>query len=414
MRERIRKDFTKHNPEDESRSGSRRKKKAQPRVRSRTVIRLLIVAAVLLALYGLVANWRAFTPDSFVTWMEDVLDGTTGGEWPVAITGDTVFDLQQAGGNLVALTDTDTVYFNKSGGESLRRACAYAKPMMRVNGRYVLVLETGGNRYRLETRSGVECEPMVANKINTGAVSEKGHVAVVTDSSQSHVSEVTVFDRDGDKRYQWLSSEWLVMDVSFSKDSNALAVVGCRAQNGAMQSAILIFDLRDGEAQPKQYTGEQVLYSRVQYMDSGTVAALGDTHTRFVNPTGALDTTVTYTDVELIGFSLDDAHVAIVTRPYGSQEGGTAAIYSSSGDKRFETAIEGAYRDVSVGGRGFAVLTDRYVYDLSTEALKDRGAAASDSLMVGAIDRKVLVLGMSQLQPAEWETATTEGKKDVG
>lgn len=407
MRERIRKDFTRHNPEDGEQNTSTPRRKKKKRVRSHVVIRLLIVAAILLSLYALVANWRTFAPDSFVTWMEDVLDGTTGGEWPVSITGDTVFDLQQAGGNLVALTDTDTVYFNSSGGESLRRACAYAKPLMRVNGRYVLLLETGGNRYRLETRSDIEVELDVTNKIYTGAVSAKGHVAVVTDSSQSHVSEVTVYDRDGDKRYQWFSSEWLVMDVSFSSDSNSLAVVGCRAQNGAMQSAILIFDLRGEEEQPKQYIGDQALYSRVQYMDSGTVAAIGDTHMRFVNPTGALDTTVMYTDVELIGFSLDTTDVAIVTRPYGSQEGGTAAIYSSSGDKRCDQAIEGTFRDVSVGGKGFLVLTDRYVYNMNNEGLQERGASASDSLMVGAIDRKALILGMSQLREVVWEEEDT-------
>lgn len=405
MRKRIRKDFTEHNPEDEAKTTASRKhkKKKNKVIRSRVVIRFLIVAAVLLALYALVINWRAFAPDSFVSWMEDVLDGTTGGEWPVSITGDTVFDLQQAGGNLVVLTDTDTVYYNGSGGESLRRACAYAKPMMRVNGRYVLLMETGGTRYRLETRSGVECEQELSSNISTGAVSGKGDVAVVTASSQSHVSEVLVFDRDGDKRYQWLSSEWLVLDVSFSNDGNALAVVGCRANAGAMQSAVLVFDLRDGEAQPKQYLGDGVLYTRVQFMDSGTVAAVGDTQMRFVNPTGALDTAVPYTDVELIGFCLTESEVAIVTRPYGAQEGGTAAIYSSAGDKRCEQAIEGAFRDVSAGGAGFLVLTDRYVYTMDKEGLEDRAAVTADSLMVGGIDRKALVLGMSQLREVTWD-----------
>lgn len=406
MRERIRKDFTEHNPEDEAQSGAssrkKHKKKKSP-VRSRVVIRVLIVVAVIGLLAAVIVNWRAFAPDSFVSWMEDVLDGTTGGDWPVAITGDAVFDLQQAGGNLVVLTDTDTVYFNSSGGESLRRACAYAKPMMRVSGRYVLVLETGGERYRLETRSGIECEQEVGNTLRTGAVSPKGDVAVVTDSSQSHVSEVVVYDRDGDRRYQWLSSEWLVMDASFAGDGNSLAVVGCRAQNGAMQSAILVFDLRDGEAQPRQYIGDRVLYSRVQYMDSGTVAAVGDTQARFVNPTGALDTTVSYTEVELIGFCLTESEAALVTRPFGSQDGGTVTAYSSSGDKRCEQALEGAFRDVSAGGDGFLVLTDRYVYNLGKEGLRANTAVSADSLMVGSIDKRALVLGMSLLNEVIWE-----------
>ncbi len=407
MSRRTYKDFGK--PADEAKETSKRRTKKK-RGSMKLLIRFMILCAVLLCLYALILNWKSIAPDSFVAWVDDMIDGTAGGSWPVSLTGDTVFDIQEAGANLVMVTDTATRYYNTSGGESVKRTCSYADPLLRVTDKYVLLLETGGNRYRLETRSRIELEKTVGNVIYTGAVSAKGDVAVVTDSAQSHISEVTVFSRTGDQRYQWLSSEWLVMDVSFSRDSNTLAVVGCRAQNGAMQSAILVFDLRGREEQPIQYLSDGVLFSRVQYMKSGTVVALGDQQARFVNPTGSLDTVISYEEVELIGFAFGAGDIAVITRPYGSQEGGTATVYSASGDVRTTQAFEGAYRDVAIMDNSFLVLSDRYLYKLDAKGLHDRAPVSADCLMAGAVEGKALVLGLTQLGEASWESKATTTK----
>lgn len=397
----IRKDFRKPNDESADAAPARRAKKKRGGLR--LLIRLMIVAAVLLCLYALAVNWQDIAPDRFVAWISDVVSGTTGGSFPVSLTGDTVTDMQEAGSNLVLLGDTDVVYYNSSGGESLRRTCAYAKPLMRVSDQYVLLLESGGKRFRLETRSDIRLDMAVANTIYTGAVSKKGDVAVVTDSSQSYISEVTVYSRRGTQRYQWFSSEWLVMDVAFSNDGNSLAVVGCSAKDGAMQSAILSFDLRGREEQPKQYLGNGVLYSRVQYMNSGTVVALGDTQMRFVNPTGSLDVTVSHEEEELIGFAFGSSDTAVVTRPYGSQEGGTVTVYSVSGDVRSTHSFEGAFRDIAAANKDFLVLTDTYVYTVGHSGTVKQAAAQADSLMTAAIDGKALVLGLAALDEITFE-----------
>ena len=404
MSRRTYKDFSKP-AEEQSRTDKRRERKKK-NSGWKLLIRFSMLCVVLLCLYAMVLNWKSIAPDSFVAWVDDIVDGTTGGSWPVSLTGDTVFDMQEAGANLVMVTDTSVKYYNATGGESVKRTCAYASPMLRITDKYVLLLETGGNRYRLETRSQIEGEHTVMGKIYTGAVSAKGDVAVVTDSSQSHISEVTVFSRAGNQRYQWLSAEWLVMDVAFSRDGNTLAVVGCRAQSGAMQSAILVFDLRGREEQPVQYIADGVLYSRVQYMKSGTVAAIGDAQTRFVNPTGTLDTAVQHKDVELIGFSFGNNELALVTRPYGSQDGGTATVYTSAGDVRLTFDFEGEFRDVTMAKKNFLVLSDEYLYDLGNKGMADRAPVSADSLMTGTVEGKALVLGLTQLAEAAWESKT--------
>jgi len=400
MRGRIRKNFRRPADPDQENQPVKRSKKRRGGLR--LIVRLSIVAAILLAVFALLANWKELSPDSFVAWVEDVLGGTTGGSWPVSLTGDNVSDMEEVGGNLVLMTDTASVYYNKSGGESLRRTCSYAKPLLRTAGRYAVVLETGGKRYRLETRSDIELEKTIDGKIVTGTVSKKGDVAVVTETTQSHLSSVIVFSKEGTQRYQWSTSEWLAMDVSFSADGNSLSVVGCRARNGEMQSTLLVFDIRHQDAQPRQYTADGTLYARVKYMDNGSVVAVGNTHVRFVNPTGELDKIVENTGMEIVGYTFGDNSAACAMRPYGSQENGTLYIYSSNGDEQFKQAYEGEFRDVCVSEGNYLMLTNRFAYEMSANALVHKKAVEVDSLMIGAIDGKPLYLGLTALKELTW------------
>ncbi len=407
MGRKLRKDFRRAADAESERTAEQEEKRRQRRAKKRRgklrlLLRLMIAAVIVLCVVALFANWKEIAPDSFVSWVEDVLAGTTGGSWPVALMGESVGDLQEVGGNLVVLTDTSTVYYNGNGGESLRNTCAYAKPLMRSNGRFVLLMETGGNRYRLETRSGQEYSKTLSGTIYTGAVSVKGDVAVVTGSTQSYVSDVTVYSRAGEQRYQWLSSEWMVMDVAFAADGNTLAVVGCRSNGGAMQSAVIVFNLREREQQPVSYTADNVLYSRVHFTGSGTVVAVGDSALRFVNPRGSLDAVVSLEERELVGFAFSGSDVAVATRPYGTQDGGTVDVYSATGDKRLTGVYEGSLRDVSAMNSSFLVLTDRFVYETGGDGFVRHGTVAADSRMVGAIDGKPLVLGLTMLEPVVW------------
>lgn len=403
MRRTMNTDFTK--PAEETARPVRRKKR---RNNLRLLLRVMLVVVLLLCLYALMVNWKDIAPDRFVSWVQDVVSGTTGGSWPVDLSSETAQDMQEVGGNMVLLTDGATVYYNSSGGESLRRTYAYAKPLMRTADRYVLLMETGGKRFRLESRDEVVFEPEegLSNNIYTGAVSVKGDVALVTDSSQSHVSEVIVFSRKGNERYQWYSSEWLVMDASFSKDGNSLAVVGCRTQGGAMQSAVLVFDLRGREEAPVQYVSDNVLFTGVQYMSGGTVIAIGDSQARFVNPTGSLDVTVAHEEEELIGYTFSTGDVMLVTRAYGSQDGGKAAVYSSTGDLRAEVTFAGEFRDAASSNKNFLLLTDAFVHEVKYSGITGQAEVAADSLMTGAIDGKPLVLGLTSLSEVSFVKPT--------
>ncbi len=398
MSRRIIKDFSRPAQTQNEPPRRRKKKRTWPRV----LAILLILTAVALVVWLLASNWQDIVPESLVSWIEDLSAGTTGGSWPVEINGKGVADISQTGSHTVVLTDTASIYLNGSGGESVRRTHAYSRPLLDAAGRYVLVAERGGNRYRLENRSRVLLEKTVENMIYTAAVSEQGDVAAVTDSSQSHLSEISVFTRKGEQRYRWLSSEWLVLDIAFSSDGRRLAAVGCRSADGAMESALMVFDLLSGEEQPVTYSARDVMYSAVHFFPDGMVTAIGDSSLRAVNPGGTLDQTISYEGSELVGFAFAGG-TAVVTRPYGSQESGTLTLYSSSGDVKRQEKFEGEFRDVSPYRKGVLLLTDRSVAEIDANGVERTAAVSDDSLMAGCVGDTALVLGLTQLSSVGWE-----------
>lgn len=395
MRHRIQKNFLR--PAEQEQDTFKQKRSRKRRGGLRMLVRVMIVLVALAVLIALAVNWKDLAPDSFVAWVEDAVGGTTGGSYPVSLDGDNVADMQEVGGNLVMLTDTATVYYNEHGGESVRRTCSYAKPLLRVNDKYVLLLETGGYRFRLETRSDIELEHTVSGKIVTGAVSSKGDVAVVLESTQSHLSEILVFSAKGKERYQWLSSDWLVIDCAFSSDGNSLAVTACKTQNGSMQSTLLVFNLRRADAVPTQYLADGTLYTRVSYMDSGTVVAIGDTHCRFVNPTGSLDAEIDMRDRRVAGIAFGDNLVAVASNAYGTQNAATVQIFSSSGDLRATHEIDGEFRDLCPSGSRVLALTDRFLYEFNDTTVVHQQDVPADSLMTSTVVGHTVVLGLAEL-----------------
>lgn len=401
MRHRIQKNYLRPADDEEHASASRKRTKKRGGG-LRMLVRVMLVLVALAAFIALMINWKDLAPDSFVAWVEDVVGGTTGGTYPVSITGDNVVDMQEVGGNLVMLTDTATVYYNEHGGESVRRTCSFARPLLRVNDKYVLLLETGGYRFRLETRSDVELEHTLSGKIVTGAVSAKGDTAVVLEATQSHLSEVLVFSAKGKERYQWLSSDWTALDCAFSADGNSLAVTACKTQSGSMQSTVLVFDLRSADTQPKQYLADSTLYTSVSYTDSGTVVAIGDTHCRFVNPTGSLDARFDISGSKLAGITFGDNLIAVATSTYGTQNAYTVHIFSASGDLRASHTVEGDFRDLSTIGDRVLALTDQYIYELDGTAVAHQQEVEADSLMTGTVVGHVVVLGLTELNEIIW------------
>ena len=108
---------------------ARKRKHRHPILKA--AVRLLVVAAVLVAGIAVWKNWDKLAPEAVLDWIDLKLDGADKGDgFPYAISGDTVVSMGQVKNNLALLTDTSLLFINEKGGEIARRSHAYARPIL--------------------------------------------------------------------------------------------------------------------------------------------------------------------------------------------------------------------------------------------------------------------------------------------
>lgn len=376
----------------------RKRKKRHPWLKA--TVRLLIVAAVLVAGLAVWKNWDTLAPEALLDWADQQFSGGAKGDgFPYAISGDTVVSMEQAGRNMALLTDTSLLFINEKGGEAAKRSHSYAQPMLHTAGEYALVTETGGGRYQLETRrETVLTGQLEGRKIMAAAVHTDGTVALATDTtSQSYVSEVEMLSRRGKQLFSWKSTKLLITGLAISPDGKSLAVIGVTAEAGAMKSTLMVFDLSDPSAVPKEYSGTDELLISVSFFESGTVAAVGDESIWVVNPEGTLFEKKSYEGLELMGAAVGETSAGIVLRHSGSSDGGRLMVVNSTGDTAYTAEFTGAYRHVAAGNSGFWLLTSAHLEHAGLTGMEASMEVPADGRMVEEFDGDALVLGLTGL-----------------
>lgn len=381
---------------------ARKRKHRHPILKA--AVRLLVVAAVLVAGIAVWKNWDKLAPEAVLDWIDLKLDGADKGDgFPYAISGDTVVSMGQVKNNLALLTDTSLLFINEKGGEIARRSHAYARPILETAGSYALVAERGGGRYQLETRRETALSGKLEGRnILAASLQKDGKFALATDtSSQSSLSELEVFDRKGNSLFAWKSPRLLLTDIALSPDGSHLAAVGVTAEAGNMRSTLLVFDLADKSAAPVEYSGDGLMLYGVTYFAGGTAAAVGDTEVWVVKPGGTLFEKHTYDGLEPNGFAFGGSSIGIVLRHSGATEGGRLMVVNASGDLAYTAEFGGAYRHLSPHESGFWLLTSSALHHAGLAGLDGQSVVEADGRMVVDYKQRAMVLGLTALTPAD-------------
>ncbi len=389
---------------------ARRSPKKQTRRRGRSVIwvilfRLALLVAVVLLGVLIWRNWDNLAPASLIEWFDrTVTGGDRGDGYPLDISGDSVVSMQSFGNNAVVLTDTSLLMYNTSGAETMARGHTYADPLLSTAGDYMLVTELGATRYTVHTKKNEVLSGQVSNNIISGAVSNKGQVVLATESSQSYMSEVLVFDRKGNSVFHWYSADLMVVDVAFSPRRKEIAVLGLSAVAGDMRSTLHIFSLEGQKEGPiHTYRATGAMMTSLHYFDNGRVAAVGDTAVWVFDPDKDEAAVTSFENAVLLGYAFSDEGVGVVTRDYGESRGGTLRVITTVGNAVREIAFTENYRHIAAADRGFYLLTETTLYQADSAGVAKQSPVSADSLMVVEMNGKPLVLRLSMLTRCLWD-----------
>ncbi len=397
---------------DASSQTTTRTKRKNTRMK-RTVIRLATVAVAVLLIVVIAVNWNNLSPTNIQDWVSDMF-ASQGDGYPVEMDGSSVAAMKEVSNSLAVLTDTSLVMMNRNGGENYRWSVNYSKPLFRTAGRYVLVAELGGTRYTVYSRSKQVLkvtadnltddvnktevlDDAIKNRIISADIRDDGMVALVTEASQSHTTEVRVYSLKGKKIFQLKNATLMAMDVALSPDRQTLAIAGVQTEDGLLQSVVRIYDFSNAELLHEHILDDTMLFS-VSYFSSGNVFALGDTACVTINPDNGKAQELDFSDRELVSMEMDGSNGVLALQNVGQMDGGELVFLSPKGEVQATHAFTGEFRDMTMKRKEVYLLTaDRLHTVTASGGISDGLEVPQDSRMIASLNSQVMVVGLTQL-----------------
>lgn len=362
-------------------------------------VRLLIVAAVLLCIFLIWNNWDKIAPEAVLDWAEVRFgDAQIGSGFPVEIEGNAVLAMNEVNQHLLTLTDTSLQFYNSAASRVITRNHSFSEPTLQTAGRYALITEVGGNRFRLDTRRETVLSMELGNrKIYASCVLSSGMVGIVTDSaSQSYLCELQVYNRNGKSVFTYQSRKYLLTNISLASNGKGIAAVGTTAEGGMLKSVLLLFNFSDNE--PIEHSGSDLLLYDVNYFNNGTVLAVSDKEIWILPARGKAVEKIAFNGFEPIGYSATPTLSGLVLQRSGSTGDSYVWTIDGSGTVWKSEQLDGGFRSVACQGTRVLVLTESTLYTFGKAGLQSTVSTPTDSLLVTEYRDQPLLLTLSELQ----------------
>lgn len=257
-----------------------------------------------------------------------------------------------------------------------------AVSLMEENGT-VLTYDVGGQQlivrgekteYVVETERGI----LDADLSNDGCVCYSA-------PETGYKSVVYVIGRDGTTRYRWLSSSRYMPLCTVSTDGEYLAAVSLGQQNGIFQSVMHVFKTDAEEPLASVTLGSELLFD-LEFLPDGTLYAIGQDSTIWMQTDGTLLGRYRYDDAELRDFDgSGDGFLTLSLNRNRTGDRYAVVTLAPDGSVLGEVGLSEEALDISACGKYIAVLTagSLHIYDetMHLYAEKENAAGASDVIM---------------------------------
>lgn len=381
---------------DEQEVRARTRKARRRQATKQMFIRIAVVTAVLALILVLWQNWESVAPEAVLDWADTQFgNGDAGDGYPYNISGSSVIAMGQVKNYLAVLTDSSLQFLNANAGCVEERSNMLSDPMMRTAGRYVLVTEIGGSRFRLETRRETVLDMELENRtIFAADVVASGTTAFVTDAaSQSHISTLWVYNSHGKELYRFNSGKYLISSLSLSPDGRSLAAIGTSSEGGALKSALLTFKFTDDT--PTEYTALDHMLYDVTHLGSVVLAAGEDEY--WLLDGDDLQKT-SYNGMELIGYVDSEEAVGLIMKQSGSTDSGRAQLFDKRGNLVKSYPFVGTFRQASCRDDELLVLTDSTAFVIGGKESELQINTPTDTMMATYYRNAVMLQTLNELQ----------------
>lgn len=126
-------------------------------------------------------------------------------------------------GYIVCADQSGIMAFDKAGKKLWAVAVQMTKPLLEVNGNYIVVAENGGNKICLFNEKRMIYNVQTEGELVRVAISQNGDVVAVTKKIY-YKGCVTVYNKDGEQIFMWNSGNDTILDADISQSTRTLAI----------------------------------------------------------------------------------------------------------------------------------------------------------------------------------------------
>lgn len=328
------------------------------------IVVLLLAVVYLLAV--ILINTTTMSFDSFRRFFFDIKSALS-----LDIPESPVIDFEPTDKNtyaifkdgIVILSQKKLIVYSKNNVVISNYSINLSDPILKVSEDYMLVFDRGGNTVKL-CGSFEEYGTVTTNNesIITASVSDNGYFAVVTEA-YGYNARVTVYNKNMEVLYYWLSSETYVLDVVFSA-SDVISVIGITPNKENIDIHVHRINFRTSEIQ-KEYVIEDSFPLGIKQKNDNSCEILTDGGIYSVRSDFARKINSDIT-ASTITFYQDNRNTILLTYIDSALDEYSVTAFSSTGTKYFNLNMVGV-SDVCCYYDVFLILCDTQLYVIDTD-----------------------------------------------
>ena len=249
----------------------------------------------------------------------------SGSGYPVVLPGGRLLGMSSMDNGLIVAADSNLYTYNSTGRRMLDMQHGMINPTISAAGGRFLAYDRGGTRAMLFSRTSQIRQVSTDFAIYDGDMARNGNFALASRSDR-HLSQVIVYNGDGNIIYRYLFSDRPAICVSLADSRDAMAVGLLDAMGGDFLSVISRFQFTMKEPTASaELPGELILH--LNYQDGNNIRAITDKRVILFNSDLKETASFSYGEQQLMRFQYGaDGKLALYLRDATGERKGRAVI----------------------------------------------------------------------------------------
>jgi hypothetical protein len=232
---------------------------------------------------------------------------TETGNFPIDLDDNASADIFAVKNNLLAADAHTLTFYDENGKQRSSYSYNFSSPVTKVNGKRVLVFDSGSDKFTVYNKSGEVYSKTADNSILSGALAKDGTAAILT-SSDKYASAMQIYNASGKLVYRYNCTQ-RIMSVSLDDDGSGCYICAFASENGEIYSQIHRIEF-DSESEIMVSDKLEGIAIDCVKNTSGNITVIGDSAIYTLNGDGEYVSGSEYSG-DFAGYAIDKGCAAV-------------------------------------------------------------------------------------------------------